>query len=88
MVEGASIQVLIPITAENVVTSVQEDNTVAIAPVRVRRVISSVTARALIRTSMTTTVENVEMSVLQTQAVPQEFVFLTRDNLNILPIII
>ncbi len=85
VVEGALIQASIKITVANVVTHVQEDNSAAMAAVRVRQVISSATAHASTRTSTTTTVENAEMLVLRAQHVPQELAFLTRDNFNILP---
>ena len=85
VVEGALIQASIKITVANAATPVQEGNTVATAAVRVRQVISSATAHALTRTSMTTTVENAEMLVLRAQPVPQELAFLTQDNFNILP---
>jgi ribosomal protein S12 len=85
VVEGALIQASIKITVANVGTHVREANSAAMAAVRVRQVITSATAHALIGTSTTTTAENAEMLVLRAQHVPQELAFLTRDNFNILP---
>jgi hypothetical protein len=75
--EGALIQASISITVANAVIAVPENNSVSMAAVGVPQVISSATAHALTRTSMTTTVVNAEMSVLQTQVVAQELAFLT-----------
>jgi hypothetical protein len=77
VVEGALIQALISITVAIAVIAVKERNSVSMVAVGVPQVISSATAHALTRTSMTTTVANAGMPVLQTQVVAQELAFLT-----------
>ena len=77
VVEGALLLASISITVAIAVIAVPENNSVAMADVDVPQVISSATAHALTRTSMTTTVANAEMPVLQTQVVAQELAFLT-----------
>ena len=75
--KGTDLLAPTSITVANAVIAVPENNSVAMADVDVPQVISSATAHALTRTSMTTTVANAEMSVLQTQVVVQELAFLT-----------
>jgi uncharacterized protein YybS (DUF2232 family) len=77
VVEGALLLASISIIVAIAVIAVPENNSVLMAAVGVPQVISSATAHALTRTSMTTTVANAEMSVLQTQVVVQELAFPT-----------
>ena len=71
--EGALIQASISIIVAIVAIGVPQNNSVSMVAVGVPQVISSATAHASTGTSMTTTVANAEMSVLQTQVVAQEF---------------
>jgi hypothetical protein len=77
VVDCVLILASISITVANAVIAVQERNSVSMVAVGAPQVISSVTEHALTRTSMTITVVNVEMPVLQTQVVAQDLAFLT-----------
>lgn len=77
VVEGALIPASISITVAIAVIAVPARNSVSMVLAGVPQVISSATAHALTRTSMTTTAANAEMSALRTQVVAQELAFLT-----------
>ncbi len=80
MTEGASIQALIRITVASAVVPVPAGNTVPMVPASVRLAISSATAHALTRTSMTTTAVNAEMFVHQARAVLQALALNTSED--------